>query len=482
MNILSKLKSEDVDWGFLSKIGKAIGEREAERKTQLENLQLNQEHELRQAQLKQEIDLKRLEHEKWHKEAELENTKKIAEMEQERLNRILADANATSEQIVEQQRLAAEAEEKATKEAERIAEDHRKKMEDFEVKRASEHAEIRQRYETRSQEMRAEAERDRELMERNRQEQIRLHKEIEEQTQKRHELEIKLLNELMENKQIKRVEMSAELKAEIEEAKRETEKRYKEELDALKTQKQKEAEWYKEVMQQLNAESEQLDANHRERMKCAMLFDSHMQLVTQQTKIMGELCQIANQQVPNSNFNNIMSKNAEELMKIQDLSVKFHHKINILSQTKANMKSNSLEAQNAQFAKDQLKNKLELWTEEANHNYNKISHLKLEEEDVQKKAIQILDDTANIYRKILEVVMDFEIKGAQTSQVDDLKKLEDEARALSRDLPRARNVYEAVGSHALQEVRQSFALASSAQNLSIESGNNSAAKSNEISK
>lgn len=40
-------------------------------------------------------------------------------MEKERLNRILADANATSEQIIEQQRLAAEAEEKAMKEAER---------------------------------------------------------------------------------------------------------------------------------------------------------------------------------------------------------------------------------------------------------------------------------------------------------------------------------------------------------------------------
>lgn len=60
---------------------------------------------------------------------------------------------------------------------------------------------------------------------------------------------------------------SAELKAEIEEAKKETEKRYKKELDALETQKQKEAEWYKGVMQQLNAESEQLDANHREKMK-----------------------------------------------------------------------------------------------------------------------------------------------------------------------------------------------------------------------
>ena len=57
----------------------------------------------------------------------------------------------------------------------RIAEDHRQKMEDFEVRRASEHAEIRQRYETKSQEIRAEAERDRALMEKNRQEQIRLH-------------------------------------------------------------------------------------------------------------------------------------------------------------------------------------------------------------------------------------------------------------------------------------------------------------------
>ena len=57
------------------------------------------------------------------------------------------------------------------------------------------------------------------------------------------------------------------MKEEIAKEKINIEKRYKEELNALEAQKQKEAEWYNGVMQQLNTESEQLEANHKERMK-----------------------------------------------------------------------------------------------------------------------------------------------------------------------------------------------------------------------
>ena len=56
------------------------------------------------------------------------------------------------------------------------------------------------------------------------------------------------------------------MKEEIAKEKEDIEKRYKEELNALEAQKQRETEWYNGVMQQLNAESEQLDANHRKRM------------------------------------------------------------------------------------------------------------------------------------------------------------------------------------------------------------------------
>ena len=57
------------------------------------------------------------------------------------------------------------------------------------------------------------------------------------------------------------------MKEEIAKEKINIEKRYKEELNALEAQKQKEDEWYNGVMQQLNTESEQLEANHKERMK-----------------------------------------------------------------------------------------------------------------------------------------------------------------------------------------------------------------------
>ncbi|PAV93393.1 hypothetical protein WR25_10461 [Diploscapter pachys] len=80
-------------------------------------------------------------------------------------------------------------------------------MKAIDDKLAQEHKESQQRLETRLQEMRAEAAKDRELMEKNRQEQIRLHREIEEQMRERHESEMGLLNELMNNKQIKREEM-----------------------------------------------------------------------------------------------------------------------------------------------------------------------------------------------------------------------------------------------------------------------------------
>ena len=57
------------------------------------------------------------------------------------------------------------------------------------------------------------------------------------------------------------------MKDEIAKEKENIEDRYKEELNALEAQKQRETEWYNGVMQQLNTESEQLEANHKERMK-----------------------------------------------------------------------------------------------------------------------------------------------------------------------------------------------------------------------
>ncbi len=57
------------------------------------------------------------------------------------------------------------------------------------------------------------------------------------------------------------------MKDEIAKEKENIEDRYKEELSALETQKEREAAWYNGVMQQLSAESDQLGANHREKMK-----------------------------------------------------------------------------------------------------------------------------------------------------------------------------------------------------------------------
>ncbi|PAV67263.1 hypothetical protein WR25_00270 [Diploscapter pachys] len=78
---------------------------------------------------------------------------------------------------------------------------------------------------------------------------------------------------------------------------------------------------------------------------------------------------------------------------------------------------------------------------------------------------------SNIYDDFSSEVNDFERNGPRESQIDTLKKLEKEVRALQLNMPTAENMYKEFSKLALQRAQTSLAGLPENPNLPIGSGN-----------
>ncbi|PAV91305.1 hypothetical protein WR25_21897 [Diploscapter pachys] len=459
-----------------------IMQRDAERRADMEAEKARHQANLEKARLEHEREIKRLENERLMQQAEQEHQQRLAEIERGKLNRIIAAGTATQQQIIEQKELARVAEENARREAERINQEHLREMKAIDEKLAQEHKESQQRLETRLQEMREEAKRDKELIDNNKKKQIRLHSEIEEQIRERHKSEMGLLDELMNSKKNKREEMSKELKDEIAKEKENIEDRYKEELSALETQKEREAAWYNGVMQQLSAESDQLGANHREKMKelkddlekakqeSNRLFDVYLKIAMDHTKNMTDLFLLVSQCDEKKNLNDIIKNNSNMMIETQTLSQELRDKI-YLAIPLENSAPDQEQIQDAEFAKEELKNHLTAASKGVNGNLQQLRIIKVEEISQENKAIAWLDNMLEIYKKFSSEVNKFKKNDPRESQITTLEELENKVRTLQLSVPKIRNMYSELSTLALQRAQTSVAGLTENPNLPIDSAN-----------
>ncbi|PAV88371.1 hypothetical protein WR25_05968 [Diploscapter pachys] len=147
-------------------------------------------------------------------------------------------------------------------------------------------------------------------------------------------------------------------------------------------------------------------------------------MILYQTETIAELSAIADQCGKNTDFNNIIKRNSDMLIKTRQLSLEFRDK-----------------------------------------------NIEVEETSQEGKAMGWLDNISRIYDDFSSKVNDFERNGPQNSQIDTLEKLENDVRALQLNMPKIRNMYNKFSILALQRAQTSVAGLTENPNLPIDSAN-----------